>query len=224
MSRVLAIGDIHAPCEKKGYLEFCKDIYRQWGCDTVVFVGDVVDHHNVSQWEPEPDSPGPKAEADLAALAIEKWKGAFPVATVCTGNHDERVLRAAKKSNIPRARFIRTYAESWETPTWNWVYEHKIDGVYYFHGDGYAGIHPSYNAARQMSVSVVMGHIHTAGGIKWLVNPNQRWFGMDTGCGIDRKKYAFYYSKRMKRLPVISCGVVIDGTPYHEIMPLEDYK
>ena len=224
MSRVIAIGDIHCPCERKGYLEFCRDIYYQWDCDTVMFVGDIVDLHNISRFDPEPDAPGPKDEADKAAEAVQRWVKVFPDATVCEGNHDARVNRAAKNSNIPRGRFLRTYSEAWGTPTWEWVYEKTIDDVYYFHGDGYSGLHPAYNAARQMAMSVVMGHIHTAGGSKWLVNPKQRWFSLDVGCGIDDKKYAFYYSQRMKRKSVISCGVVIDGHPYHEMMPIEKYK
>ena len=222
--RVLCVGDVHAPCERKGYLEFCQDMYDAWDCEKVVFVGDVVDLHNASTYDPEPDAPGPKDECDMAAEAVARWYEAFPGATVCEGNHDDRVNRAARRSNIPRARFIRTYNDAWDTPTWEWVYETEIDGVYYFHGDGYAGLHPSYNASKQMAMSVVMGHIHTAAGVKWHANPNKRWFGMDVGSGIDDKKYAFYYSKRMKRKSIISCGVVIDGHPYLEMMPLEKYK
>jgi predicted phosphodiesterase len=221
--RILAVGDIHTPCERDGYLEFCQDVYNSWDCEKVVFVGDVVDMHNASQYETEADAPGAKDECDMAAERIALWHSAFPNALVCEGNHDDRVNRAARRSNIPRARFLRSYAEAWDTPTWKWDYEHTIDGVYYFHGDGYAGLHPAYNASKQMAMSVVMGHIHTAGGIKWHANPNQRWFGMDVGCGIDDRKYAFYYGKRMRRKSILSCGVVIDGHPYHEMMPLEDY-
>jgi predicted phosphodiesterase len=48
MSKVLAIGDIHAPATHPGYLTFCKDVYHEWGCDTVVFMGDVIDHQAIS--------------------------------------------------------------------------------------------------------------------------------------------------------------------------------
>jgi len=69
-----------------------------------------------------------------------------------------------------------------------------------------------------------MGHIHHVGGVKWKVSPEKRWFGMDVGCGIDDKMWAFIYAKHVVRRSVISCGVVIDGHPYHEMMPLERYK
>ena len=216
--RILTIGDIHAPCEKEGYLEFCKDIYKAWSCDAVVFAGDVIDMHNVSRFEPEADAPGPRDEADMAAEAVARWHKAFPIAKVCIGNHDSRVTKAAQNSKVPGTRFIRTYNEAWGTKGWTWKYSFDIEGVYYFHGDGYTGLHPAYNAAKQMAMSVVMGHSHTSGGVKWMANPRKQWFGMDTGCGIDDTRYAFYYAKQMKKRPIISCGVVIDGYPYHEIM------
>ena len=218
MSRVLAIGDVHAPCELEGYRDFCKDVYDAWDCDKVVFLGDLVDMHNESVHDPEPEAPGPKDEADLAHEAVQKWREAFPIATVTVGNHDDRVVKAAKRNRIPKQRFIRTYQEAWETSKWEWVYEKDIDGTFYFHGDGFSGLHPAYNASRQMAMSVVMGHIHTAGGVQWHNNPRKSWFGMDVGCGIDDKQWAFYYAKTMKRRPCIGCGVVIDGKPYHEKM------
>ena len=48
MARVLAIGDLHEPATHPGYLDFCLDLYEVWDCDTVVFLGDIVDHHNIS--------------------------------------------------------------------------------------------------------------------------------------------------------------------------------
>ncbi len=222
MKNVLCVGDVHSPCERKGYLEFCQDIKRSWKCDTVVFIGDLIDWHSISFHAKHPESPGPTDEFELAFENIQRWYKAFPKAKMCIGNHDERVIRLAESVNIP-AKFIRNYSDIWQTPNWDWDYDHTIDDVYYFHGTGYGGLHPAYNAARQMSMSVVMGHVHSVGGIKWLVNPHKRWFGMDTGCGISDKDYAFAYNKHVKKRSVISCGVVIDGTPYFEIAPLESF-
>ncbi|GAH23006.1 unnamed protein product, partial [marine sediment metagenome] len=42
MSRILAIGDVHAPCTRKGYMQFCRDMYSEWDCDQIVFIGDLV--------------------------------------------------------------------------------------------------------------------------------------------------------------------------------------
>ena len=222
MSRILGIPDPHEPYCKEGYLDFCEDMYRAWDCDGVVFLGDIIDSHAISFHAKHPEADGALAEYIRTKEQVKKWHKAFPNAKVCIGNHDERIVRLAESVNIPK-RFLRDYNEIWETPTWEWDFSHTIDDVYYFHGTGYGGMHPAFNAARQMSMSVVMGHCHSAGGIKWLVNPNKRWFGMDVGCGIDDKAVAFAYGRHMKKRSVISCGVVIDGVPYFEVMPLEDY-
>ena len=41
---VLVIGDIHEPFTLEGYLEFCKEQYDRFNCDTVVFIGDIIDN------------------------------------------------------------------------------------------------------------------------------------------------------------------------------------
>lgn len=219
MSRVLIIGDIHEPCVRRYYLQFCKDTYCRHNCNTTLFIGDLADFHAISFHAHHPDMPGPKDEFKLAFNAIRKWHRAFPNAEVCIGNHDDRVIRLAESVNIP-SKFLRDYNDVWETPGWNWGFHHIIDHVYYFHGINQTGVHPAWNALKTMLMSVVIGHNHSAGGSKWLVNPEARYFGMDVGCGIDDKAMAFAYGKHTKKRSVISCGVVIDGIPQHIIMPI----
>ena len=219
MSRVLCIGDIHEPVSRKKYLQFNKDLYEEYDCDRVVFLGDIADWHAVSFHKHHPEAPGPKDEYKLAFKKIHQWYRAFPNASICIGNHDERLIRLGEDNNIPK-RFIRNFNEVWETPKWNWDYFHIIDDVYYFHGTGNGGTYPAPNAAKKMLMSVVMGHIHSAAGIKWLASPQRRIFGMDVGCGIDDTAYAFAYGKHQIKRSIISAAVVLDGIPYHEIMPI----
>lgn len=73
-----------------------------------------------------------------------------------------------------------------------------IDGVYYFHGTGRRGKHAAYNASKEMRMSVVMGHTHSNAGVKLEANPHNRYFGMDTGCGIDQKAAAMEYGVHYK--------------------------
>jgi metallophosphoesterase superfamily enzyme len=221
--RVLAVGDVHEPVSRKEYLQFCIDTYDEYDCDTVVFLGDIVDWHAISFHANHPEAPSAIDEYYLALEGIQKWYDVFPNAYITIGNHDCRINRLAETVNIP-SKFIRDFNETWETPEWEWVDDIILDDVYYFHGTGYGGLHPAFNAARHLGMSCVMGHVHSVAGIKWCVSPEKRWFGMDTGCGVDDKAFAFAYGKHMKRKSVISCGVVIDGMPYHEMCPLEIYK
>lgn len=220
MSRILIIGDIHEPCSRKGALAFCKDLRRKYKTNQTIFIGDVVDWHSISFHAHHPEMPGPKDEYDLAYQNIQKWYKAFPNAKVILGNHDRRIIRLAESVNIP-AKFIRDYKETWNTPKWEWLYDYIQDDVFYVHGDGVGtSLYPAYNLVRKMGMSCIIGHHHTAGGIKWLVNPLRRTFGMDTGCLIDDKAIAFAYNQRNPNRSVLSSCIVIDGTPHHIPMPV----
>lgn len=218
MAKVLVIGDIHAPVDHQGYRHFCRDLYDEWNCDIVVLIGDVVDWHAISFHARNPECPGPKDEYRLALSRINKWKRTFPKARVCIGNHDERVLRLAESVGIP-ATFLRNFADVWRTPNWTWEHEFIIDDVYYFHGTGQGGVHPAWNVAGKMLMSVVMGHCHSRSGVKWRANPLRRVFSVDVGCGIDVSAFQFAYGKHIKERPILSAAIIVDGMPYHEIMP-----
>ena len=221
MSRVICIGDLHCPAEHPAYLQFCQDIKRKYRCNEVMFMGDVADFQAISFHANNPNCPGVTDEYLLAKQCIQRWRRAFPKAKVCIGNHDERVIRLAESVNIP-TKFLRDFSEIWKTSGWEWDYDFIIDNVYYFHGTGNGGTHPAWNVMSKQLMSVVMGHLHSRAGIKWKVNPQKRIFGMDVGCGIDVKAYQFAYGRHCKEKPVLACGVVIDGIPYHEIMPASD--
>lgn len=219
MSRVLVIPDLHEPCARPGALEFCKDLKKKYKTNTTVFIGDVTDWHSISFHAHHPEMPGPKDEFKLAYKCLQKWHRAFPKATVCLGNHDRRIVRLAESVNIPR-QFIRGYGETWKTKGWDWVHEIIIDDVLYSHGEGTGtSMYPAYNKMKKMGMSCILGHFHQAGGVKWLVNPLRRMFGLDVGSLVDDKTIAFAYGKFAIIRSVLSAAVVIDGVPQHIIMP-----
>lgn len=217
-SRVLVVGDLHELATHPMYLKFTKDIQRKYGTRRTVLIGDVVDWHAVSFYPKEPNCPGPMDEYEQTKFKVQRWYKAYPNALVCIGNHDERPDRLSKSVSIPEV-CLKSYNDLWGTPNWTWEFEHVIDNVCYFHGTGFGGIHPAWNALNGKLMSVVMGHCHSRAGIKWLATPTQRIFGMDVGTGIDSKAWQFVYGKHLKFRPILSCGVVINGTPYLEIMP-----
>jgi hypothetical protein len=69
-------------------------------------------------------------------------------------------------------------------------------------------------------MSTVSGHCHSIANINWLAGPNTRLFGMNVGCGIDINHIAMSYGSNYLKKPIVSCGVVIDGHPYLELMDL----
>ena len=212
--RVLVIGDLHLPFTLAGYLEHCKKIYKKYNCDTVVFIGDILDLHFTSYHETSTDGYGATEEHDLSVKMIKQWYKAFPKAHVTIGNHDALIYRKAMSAGISK-RWIQDFSQVLGTPGWKWVTDVIIDDVLYTHGTTNA-----YTKAKQNLMSTVQGHLHSQAGIQFYVGAKTRIFGFQVGCGVDMKSYAMEYGRNFPK-PVISCGVVINGLdPYLEVMNL----
>lgn len=220
--RVGIIGDVHLPFAHPNYLRFCRDVFESWMVNCIVFIGDVVDAHALSFWDTDPNGHSAEDEAVKASEELKHWVEAFPSAKVCIGNHDERSFRKARKSGIPD-RYIRSYEEVYESPGWSWDTAHFIDGVMYTHGTGMGGKDAAINYAIAKRQSIVIGHTHAWGGVKFHCNEMSRIFGMNVGCGIDCNAYAFAYGKHLPHRPTLGCGIVLDGVnAYFEPMPINE--
>jgi predicted phosphodiesterase len=219
MARVLVVGDLHCPAVHAKYLDFVKSIRKKYKTDQTVFIGDVVDHASISFHKKNPEHPAALDEYRQAMDALKLWVKNFPDATVTIGNHDDRVIRIAADAGIP-SHYLRGYEEMYESAAWDWVPSVEIDGVYYYHGVGAGGMYPAINAAKMRLQSVVIGHYHSVAGINWIVGPTSRIFGMNVGSGVDRFHPAMQYGSAYLKKPVVSCGVVIDGHPYLELLDL----
>jgi predicted phosphodiesterase len=202
--RILVIGDIHAPFELEGYLEFCQETYSKYLCNQVIYIGDIIDNHYTSYHETSSDAMGGLDELEYAIRAVKSWSDAFPVADVLIGNHDRMVMRKAQTSDIPSA-WIKSYNEVLGT-NWNWTERVVYDNVQYVHGEGGTASTKSKNDM----MSTVQGHIHTQCYTMWSVGRNFKVFGMQVGCGVDGSSYATAYAKNFKK-QAIGCGVILGG-------------
>ena len=204
-NNVLVIGDLHQPFTLKGYLEHCIETYFNYKCDTVVFIGDLIDSHFASYHETSTEALGADQELDLSIKGIRKWYKAFPKATVIIGNHDRLVMRKANTGGIS-AKWIRPYNEVLEVPNWVFTNRIVIDNVQYIHGEsGRAS-----KKAKDDMISTVQGHRHTEMFVEWIVGYKQKIFGCAVGCGVDNTKYGMYYASAFKK-PAIGCAVIEKG-------------
>lgn len=201
---VLVVGDLHHPFCLEGYLSFCKEQQERFKCQTIVFIGDIIDNHYASYHETDPDGLSGKDELELAIEKVRPWVKAFPKAHVTVGNHDCMVMRKAFSGGIP-SRWIRAYNEVLEAPGWQFVDEVVIDDVQYIHGEGGT----ARVKAKNDKFSTVQGHLHAQAYCESLVGRNTCIFGMQVGCGVDRRAYALAYAKTGPK-PAIGCGVVLD--------------
>ena len=205
-NNVLCIGDLHTPFEHKDYLEFCKKIYKKYNCDTVVFLGDILDCHYSSYHETSPDGFGGEEELLRAKKSIAEYHRTFPNSKVCIGNHDAIPNRKAFSGGLSK-QWVKSMGEVLETPTWSYADHFVIDGVKYTHGTG----RKARQRSQQDMLSLIQGHYHSESYIENYVGADgTRRFAMQIGCGINIDEYAFAYGRHFAK-PHLCAGVVIGG-------------
>lgn len=216
--RVLVVGDLHAPFIRNGYLQFCKDVYKEYKCNEVVFIGDQVDNHASSFHDHDPDGFSAGHELDAAIGQLSHWVAAFPKAKVCIGNHDRLPMRQAVASGVS-TRWVRNYSEVLKCPGWEFKEWFEIDGVKYVHGEGQKA-HIRMMNERQ---SIVCGHRHSELQITYSVSEHDRLWAMQVGWGGDQKAYSMAYAKDFKK-GVVSCGVVLKNGEQPLAIPMDITK
>ena len=205
LDNTLVIGDLHAPFVKKGYLEFCIEMYEYWKCNRVVFIGDIIDNHFSSFHEASPDGHSAAMELQLAREQIAGFYEAFPDAYVCLGNHDLIPDRKRFSAGLSES-WVRSVGEVMDTPRWKYAEEWEFDGVLYTHGVG----RKAKPRCMQEFKSIVQGHYHSESLVEYFCNDEKLLFALQVGCGVDRKSYAMAYAKNFKK-PQLNVGIVADS-------------
>ena len=197
-------------------VEFLQEVNDVYHPTKVVCIGDEVDFHALSDYTHDPDGYSPGHELEKAVSSLAPVYELFPTVLSCVSNHTLRPFRRAHKFGIPRA-LLRDYNEFLNAPPgWTWEAHFVIDDVRYEHGDHLLGGGKTVasNAPLHNQQSTVFGHYHAHAGVHYQVTPEGRLlYGMNVGCLIDDKAYAFAYAKGMKSKPVHGVGIVHKGIP-----------
>ena len=212
---ILIIGDLHCPFDLDDYLEFCIETYKEYNCNRVVFIGDVIDNHYSSFHETDADGMGGGCELDFAISRLSRYRDAFPVADVIIGNHDRIIMRKAQSSAIP-SKWIKSFKEVLEVPDWNFTERLVIKDTQLVHGE--AG--KASTKCRGDMMNTIQGHLHTQMGTEWFVGINYRVFGSQVGCGIDWESYAMAYAKAGKKPAIGLLVLKEERIPINIPMPL----
>lgn len=180
----------------------------------IINMGDEVDQHTLGKWTSNPNGMSPKAEFEEAKLRLKNWYKEFPVTKVCISNHTYRSSKRAFEAGIPDA-FMKTVGEAYEAPsTWEWRDKWFINDVCFEHGEQVSGQLAAIRAAMQNRVSTVIGHQHSNGGVIYNGSPHNVIWGMNTGCLIDVRQYAFDYGRTLRNKPTLGLGVICNNIPY----------
>lgn len=208
----LIIGDTHEPFCLESYIDFNQRVRDKYKCDMVFHIGDLVDNHASSYHESDPDGMSAGDEALRALERLHKWYEAFPRVIGFFGNHDAIPARKGASGGLSR-RFIKSFHEAWEMPQgWRWVAQARWGDTIIRHNAGSGGKLPAQNAAQVTMCNVVAGHHHSAAGVGVVFGEDKWRWGLNVGCGLDRKSYAAAYGKYGKP-PALGCGVIYGGDP-----------
>lgn len=221
MSTVLAIPDLHMPFHHKDALKFLAAVKRKYKPNEVINMGDIEDWHSISMHDHDPDGMSPGEELKALRKAIKPLFTLFPKMKVCTSNHGSLPLRRAYKFGLP-SELIKSYKDIIAAPKgWSIADSWEVDGVIYEHGEGFSGEAAAIKSAKANMQSTVIGHIHAFAGIQFSANSKHLIFGFNTGCLIDRHRYAFAYGKKLKAKPILGCGIIVHGVPTFIPMQLD---
>lgn len=219
--RVGIIGDTHIPYELSGYLDFCVETFDKYGVDTVVHIGDLIDHHGLSFHQSEPTLMNVMGEHESAIERLQDWYEAFPELTLIMGNHDRIPARQLRTLGMEPTIYMRPIEELFGMPPgWQVVDQIEIDGVLFHHGETAGGINGFRKDAETRMRCTVSGHNHSNAGISATATDQELVWGMAVGCGVNHEHLAFAYGKHFAKKPIIACGVVIEGEPHIEYMNL----
>lgn len=226
MNNVLVIGDLHLPFAHPNYLKFVLETKEKFKCNKIVFIGDVVDNYAHSRFSKDPDTASAEVEYEQFMHGIRKWYEAFPEATWILGNHDKRPFNKAKEIGLGRI-FTQSVNTIYDCPKgWKITPSIEIDGVLYTHGVSSGGQTGWQDYSRKLGKSVVIGHIHSVGGVRYHQNPDgKQLFTLAAASGIHDDTYAFAYGKDSAVKSMLGCGIVRGGTKaYFEPMDLSDRR
>ena len=218
--KILTISDMHIPYHHPDAFAFLKGLQKKHKFDLVINMGDMMDWHGISFHPKSPEllSPGDEQKANQKfAKELEKI---FPHMFVIGSNHGDLPLRKIADAGLPRD-FIRSYNDIYGVGDgWRFIDDLTlIDGdeiIYFVHGISKNGL----TLASKRGVNVVQGHYHTEFRIDYVSNPRNLLWSMQAGCLIDRASLAFEYGKLTTDRPIIGTGIILNGVPKLEPMPL----
>ena len=222
-TRVLFISDMHIPYNHPGLLPFLAGLKLKYEPTRVICLGDELDKHAMSFHDSDPDLPSAGDELRRSLPIIKEVEKLFPEMDLIDSNHGSMVYRKAKHHGIPR-QYVKSYNDVLEVGQgWKWHYDLVLDmsefgvpDVYVHHGKSNKAVRTS----QAMSMSHVCGHFHESFGIEYWANPKGLYFGMNAGCLIDDEQLAFAYNNTNLKRPIIGTGLIIEGIPVLEAMPL----
>jgi hypothetical protein len=213
---ILCIPDLHVPYHHPdafAFLEALKDMYEP---TMVVNLGDLMDFHNISFHDSDPDLYGAGDELEEAREYVAELEEIFPEMYIIGSNHGDLPLRKFVASGMPRG-LLRSYNEIYEVGEgWTFIPDLTIEckgrdipDLYFAHGIRKNAL----QVAQQRGQRFSCGHFHESFELRYAGNPNSLIWAMMCGCLIDKRSLAFNYNKLNLNRPILGAAVIENGIP-----------
>lgn len=210
---ILIVPDFHGLAAHPDLIPFLKDQQEALKPDLTVFLGDILDGHQLSFHDKEDAMPSAVDELEQSLAVLHQVYKIFPAALLTWGNHERRQFRKAKQAGIPEL-YLRPEEEILQLPAgWSVAERFYINtprGEVMFVHD--LGGNP-LSSAQKLATSVVSGHRHSSFQINYWSTKHALHFNMVAGCLINPHHPAFLYNKSQILRPILGCGAIIEGVP-----------
>lgn len=212
---ILVIPDQHMPYHHPDMIPFLTAVSECFEPDLVVNLGDELDHHALSFHDSDPNLDSAGTELARALPAVKELADLFPQMLVCHSNHGSMTFRKAKAHGIP-VQYLKRYREvlfpDGGGEGWSWAFAWRIrtelGHVLFKHQS--SGI---LGDAAHNQANLCVGHSHGNFSIEYAASSAHLYWGMYSGCLIDKDSLAFAYGKHTQRKPVLGCSVILRGRP-----------
>ena len=208
----LWIGDTHFPYCHTDALDFLSHIKKVLKPKNIGHVGDECDGHGWSYHEPDPSLRGVSREFNDAKAMIKHLAKIFPSVTVLESNHGSLFFRKQRTIQLPIEVF-KHYNEIWEVPySWQWHFDYTFklkDNLYCYAHHGKSN--NVVGLSQSMGMCALQGHYHEKMGVAYWANPNNLFWGAQTGCLIDDKSMAFSYNNANLKRPLLGSLGIVNG-------------
>ena len=213
---ILCIPDMHVPYHHPDALAFLEEVRDMYEPTLVVNLGDLMDFHNISFHNSDPDLYNAGDELDEARGYIAELEEAFPDMYIIGSNHGDLPLRKFVAAGLPKG-LLRSYNEIYDVGEgWKFVPDltirckgRDIPDLYFAHGIRKNAL----QVAQQRGQRFSCGHFHENFELRYAGNPNSLIWAMMCGCLIDKKSLAFGYNKLNLNRPILGAAVIGSGIP-----------
>lgn len=213
---IMVFGDTHFPYERKGSLEFLRDVRDTYNPDRVVCTGDILDQYHISIYPKDlkhPDS-WPE-ELKKSRKKIKLLSNIFPELQVLESNHDDRAYKKSRIAGVPR-EFLVPYRDVIGAPdSWKWhrdltlTVDSTREQIFFAHT--VAG--GCLTCAKDLNMTVVLGHQHTKFAATGFRPRKKTIWGIDAGSLVSDKGSPYSYNKAFRGRPINGCVILRGGEP-----------